>query len=103
MVVKSKRGRRRYIALRAREEKGISEEAFLGALNSSLRRSGIRYKVIQFDGREGIVRVSGADRDRALGILNEAAGSTLATLRVSGTLKTLRNYVLSRKTPEARS
>ena len=80
----------------------MSEEAFLGILNSSLYRSGVRYKIIQFDGREAIVRVSGADRDRALSILNEAAGNTLATLRVSGTLKTLRDGVLAKKTPEAR-
>ncbi|GEM_PF-6537804 len=80
----------------------MTEEAFLGVLNSSLYRSGVRYKVIQFDGREGIVRVSGADRDRALSILNEAAGSSLVTLRVSGTLKTLREGVLSKKPTEAR-
>lgn len=81
----------------------MPEEAFLGILNSSLYRSGIRYKVIQFDGREGIVRVSGADRDRALSVLHEAAGGTLSTLRVSGTLKTLREGALSKKTTEARS
>ncbi len=80
----------------------MSEEAFLGTLNSSLYRSGIRYKIIQFDGREGIVRVSGADRDRALSTLHEAAGGTLTTLRVSGTLKSLRDDVLSKKAPEAR-
>lgn len=102
MVVKSKRGRRRYIALRVREGGNISDEAFLGALNSSLYRRGIRYKVIQFDGLEGIVRVSGADHDRALAALHEGAGETLTTLRVSGTLKTLRDEVLSKKRPEAR-
>lgn len=80
----------------------MSEEAFLGILNSSLYRSGIRYKVIQFDGREGIVRVGGADLDRALSALQETAGSALVTLRSSGTLKTLREGVLSKKKSEAR-
>lgn len=67
----------------------MSEEGFLGALNSSLYRRGIRYKVIQFDGSVGIVRVSGADRERAVKALNEDENS-LITLRTSGTLRSLR-------------
>lgn len=80
----------------------MTEEAFLGALNSSLHRSGVRFKVIQFDGREGIVRVGGADRDRALKALAELTGGSIATLRTSGTLRTLRERVLDEKCPRAR-
>lgn len=80
----------------------MSDEGFLGALNSSLYRRGIRFKVIQFNGREGIVRVSGADRDRTVAALNEGEGP-LETLRISGTLRTLREGVLREKTPPSRS
>ncbi|MDW5563291.1 MAG: hypothetical protein SA339_08705 [Methanomassiliicoccus sp.] len=103
MVVKSKRGRRRYIAVRAREAERMTDEAFLGALNSSLTRGGVRYKVIQFDGREGIVRVSGADRDRALAALGGPEASALVTLRTSGTLKTLREGVLGGRVTDTRA
>jgi RNase P/RNase MRP subunit POP5 len=96
MVVKSKRGRRRYIAMRVRGEERLSDEAFLGTLNLTLYQRGIRFKVIQFNGREGIVRVNGKDRDRASEALNEADGS-LTTLRISGTLKTLREGVLGER------
>jgi RNase P/RNase MRP subunit POP5 len=102
MVVKSKRGRRRYIAIRVRGDGRMTDEGLLSALNSSLYRSGVRYKVIQFDGREGIVRVGGIDRDRAQKALEELAGDALVTLRISGTLRTLREGVLVEKAKEAR-
>jgi RNase P/RNase MRP subunit POP5 len=91
MVVKSKRGRRRYIAFRTSGEHHMSDEELLGTLNSSLHRSGVRFKVIQFDGRRGIFRVSGSDRDRALKALSGLTGSPITTLRTSGTLRTLRD------------
>ena len=81
----------------------MSDEAFLGTLNISLNRSNVRYKVIQFDGHEGIVRVNGADRDSALKALTDVGGDALITLRTSGTLKTLRQEVLSEKKPDARA
>jgi len=88
--------------VRCRGEERMSDEALLGALNSSLYRRGIRFKVIQFNGREGIVRVSGADRDRAVAALNEGEERPLETLRISGTLRTLREGVLSEKAPPPR-
>ena len=87
--------------MRVRGEDKLTDEAFLGTLNSSLYQRGIRFKVIQFNGREGIVRVNGKDRDRALEALNEADGS-LTTLRISGTLKTLREGALGERAPGAR-
>jgi hypothetical protein len=99
MVVKSKRGRRRYIAVRSRE--GImTNEDLLAFLRSSLSSAGIRYKVIQFDGREGIVRVGGEDRHRAEEELNRSGGR-LMTLCTSGTLRTLREETKRKETGRA--
>lgn len=81
----------------------MSDEAFLGALNFSLYQRGIRYKVIQFDGRQGIVRVGGADRDRAVEAMNEGGEGALMTLRISGTLKALREGVLGGSGPDKRA
>ncbi len=49
MVVKEKRGRRRYIAFRAERE--LSDEELLAILNATLSPRGIKVpKIIQFDG-----------------------------------------------------
>jgi RNase P/RNase MRP subunit POP5 len=101
MVVKSKRGRRRYIALRCREGT-MTDEDLLASLRSSLSPAGIKYKVIQFDGKEGIVRVGGGDRVRAEEELN-STGSRLMTFRTSGTLRTLREEALSNQNNRASS
>ena len=97
MVVKSKRGRRRYIAVRYRQEGTLTDEGLLAALNISLTASGIKFKVIQFDGRRGIVRVSGADQARAVEAMNNKSNDALETLKTSGTLRTLREGVLAPK------
>jgi RNase P/RNase MRP subunit POP5 len=94
MVVKSKRGRRRYIAIKSKKEGTMSDEDLLSVLNSSLAKVGIKFKLIQFDGRQGIVRVSGDDQKKAVDAINHE-GSMLETLRASGTLRTLREGVLS--------
>jgi len=87
-VVKSKRGRRRYIAFAA---EGTTED-LLHALGSALRGAGVpTYKLIQYDGRKGIVRVRGEDQARAVEALGRPGpGLAIRTLAVSGTLKTLR-------------
>ena len=89
MVVKAKRGRRRYIWIRGRGGVRITEDALYASLNSSLYRAGVRFKVIQFDGLEGILRVGWKDQHRAIEALNNPS-STVITLRTSGTLRTLR-------------
>jgi RNase P/RNase MRP subunit POP5 len=89
MVVKEKRGRRRYIRVRVRGEVRITEDALYASLNSSLYRAGIRYKVIQFDGLEGILRVGCKDQNRAIEALNDDS-SAVVTIKTSGTLRTLR-------------
>jgi len=93
MVVKEKRGRRRYIRVRVRGEESITEDALYACLNSSLHRAGIRYKVIQFDGVEGILRVGWKDQHRAVEALNDDA-SAVVTKKTSGTLRTLREGML---------
>lgn len=89
MVIKSKRGRRRYIAFATA---GSSTEDLLHALGSALREAGVSsYKLIQYDGRKGIVRVGGADQARAVESLGRpGAALPVSTLAVSGTLRTLR-------------
>jgi RNase P/RNase MRP subunit POP5 len=97
MVVKSKRGRRRYIAVRALAEHSMTDEDLLSSLNISLTRSGVKFKVIQFDGHLGIIRVAGPDQHRATAAINGQAERSLETLRASGTLRSLREGALGPK------
>ncbi len=93
MVVKSKRGRRRYIVIRPRDSGRMTEDALYATLNATLTRAGIRYKLMQFDGLEGIVRVLWTEQERTVQALN-GEGSALITVKTSGTLRTLREGVL---------
>ncbi len=94
MVVKAKRGRRRYIAFIS--ESKIGSEDLLSALNSAFGKRGMRTpKIIQFDGMKGIVRTSDVDKEKSIQVLNSIGAQdgqpfTLRTLRTSGTLQTLR-------------
>lgn len=91
MVVKSKRGRRRYIAFRVRDGGSLNGEDILSALNPPFISAGIKPpKVIQFNGSSGIVRVDGEGQRRAIEIINAGGRGSLETLRTSGTLRTLR-------------
>ena len=91
MVVKSKRGRRRYLAIQVRAEGGLTDEALLSALNSSLSKAGVRsFKVIQFDGQSGIIRVGQPDQRKAVEAINGQGEGPLRTVRTSGTLRSLR-------------
>jgi RNase P/RNase MRP subunit POP5 len=96
MVVKSKRGRRRYIAFQVVEGKTISNESLLSALNAVSGPAGLHLpKVIQFDGVKGIVRTSGEEKERWVEAINQLpqrsmANFNIVTLAVSGTLLTLR-------------
>ncbi|NLX47877.1 MAG: hypothetical protein GXY70_06905 [Euryarchaeota archaeon] len=101
MVVKEKRGRRRYIAFRV--ESSMSDEELLAALNVIMSRRGMKMpKLIQFDGNMGILRCSPADKDRVVMALSEGSGTqrTIETLSTSGTLLTLREKYFP--TPEPR-
>ncbi|TQS81190.1 hypothetical protein [Candidatus Methanomassiliicoccus intestinalis] len=86
MVVKSKRGRRRYIVFETTEK--ISEDELLCSLRSYSENAGIPVpKVIQFNGNKGIVRVNGTNIDKARALMNNKDFKTLLT---SGTLLTIR-------------
>ncbi|NLK25454.1 MAG: hypothetical protein GX307_02630 [Euryarchaeota archaeon] len=89
MVVKSKRGRRRYIAFTTSSH---SREDLLRTIDSTLREAGIpSYKLIQYNGEKGIIRVGGEYQSRAVEALNRSrADPSFSTLAVSGTLRTLR-------------
>lgn len=91
MVVKEKRGRRRYIAFRT--EHKITDGELLAMLNAALTPKGIKVpKVIQFDGRMGIIRCSPPDKEKVVAAFTEPASTRCAieTLSTSGTLLTLR-------------
>jgi RNase P/RNase MRP subunit POP5 len=91
MVVKEKRGRRRYVAFQT--DRRITDEELLAALTSTFSPKGIKVpKVIQFDGHKGIFRCSPRDKDRVLEALAQRPVNvfSLITLSTSGTLKTLR-------------
>jgi len=89
MVVKSKRGRRRYIAFSTTPS---TNEALLGMLGTALRGAGVgHFKLIQYDGTKGIVRVGGADQKAAVEAMGDPDASPhITTLAASGTLRTLR-------------
>lgn len=91
MVVKEKRGRRRYIAFRV--DGKLSDEQLLAKLNATLSPKGIKVpKVIQFDGRMGILRCSPLDKEKVVSLLAERSDpqGMIETLSTSGTLLTLR-------------
>jgi RNase P/RNase MRP subunit POP5 len=101
MVVKEKRGRRRYIAFRA--ERRLTDEELLAILNATMSPRGIKVpRVIQFDGRLGIIRCSPSDKDKVVAALAERSDPRggIETLRTSGTLLTLREKFFPK--PEAR-
>ncbi len=96
MVVKEKRGRRRYIAFRV--ENRISDEELLGTLNAILSPLGIKVpKVIQFDGTMGILRCSPINKEKIVSALSVLSGTRqkIETLSTSGTLFTLREKYFS--------
>jgi RNase P/RNase MRP subunit POP5 len=91
MVVKEKRGRRRYIAFDTSTP--ASNETLLAYLTAVFAPIGVKTpKVIQFDGKRGIVRCSPTDKDKVLIALSSKTilGISISTLSTSGTLRTLR-------------
>ena len=88
MVVKERRGRRRYVVFETSES--VDAETVSREIISSSVRLGVRPpKLIQFEGRRGIVRSSEPEKEATLELIN-AADLPMRTLRTSGTLKTLR-------------
>ncbi len=89
MVVKAKRGRRRYIAFITEPS---TDEELLHSLSSAWRGAGITsFKLIQYDGTKGIFRVRGEHQKAAVEALRAPReGLQVNTLAASGTLRTLR-------------
>ena len=85
MVVKEKRGRRRYIAFRSQ----IPRELMLVQMRSEAEKLGLKVpKLIQFDRGWGIVRCAPKEKDVIIALLNSLEGTE--SLLTSGTLRTLR-------------
>ncbi len=86
MVVKSKRGRRRYIGFETTER--MNDDQLLCSLRSCFENARVPVpKIIQFNGNRGIVRVNGTNVDKARALMNNEDFKTLLT---SGTLLTIR-------------
>jgi len=99
MVVRDKVGRKRYIVFSVATESALSHDDFERAAVSLLREKGalrtVRPKLIDFDGRAGILRCAHTGKDEAIGILNSMTSVTGARVRVetvktSGTLRKAR-------------
>ena len=96
MVVKSKRGRRRYIAFETKQK--MSDDELIGCLRTHFAGAAMAMpKIIQFNGNRGIVRVNGTNVDKARTLMNN---NELKTLLTSGTLLTIRERYFP--TPEKR-
>ncbi|MBN1109217.1 MAG: hypothetical protein JXA45_00500 [Methanomassiliicoccales archaeon] len=98
MVVKERRGRRRYIVFRT--DRSVPTEELLAVFTSIFSPRGIKTpKLIQFDGRMGILRCSHGDKEAVIEALARRGGGDLSivTLSTSGTLRTLRERYFPRK------
>jgi len=84
MVVKEKRGRRRYIAFTVRP--GITKDVLISLLRKT---GGDPPYVVQCGEGWAIVRCSPRDVDMTVGLVRSADPSSVS-LRTSGTLRTLR-------------
>lgn len=95
MVVKEKRGRRRYIVFEV--SKGIDKSSLIYKANNACRLGESLY-VVQCDAGKAIIRCSPDQRDRSIEIMGTAdPGST--PLLTSGTLRTLREKFPELKVP----
>jgi RNase P/RNase MRP subunit POP5 len=99
MVVKEKRGRRRYVAFEVTCVRMVTYEQLSLALQALFNRSGQRMpKLIQLEGRLGIVRCLEPETKAVIDILNMSIGKDedeiqFRTLYTSGTLRALRSRV----------
>jgi len=104
MTVREKTGRRRYILFTLEKSGEIPQETMISVLNRRIRERGldrrkIRSRLIFFGTGFGIVRCSHIYKEKMIEILNGIGidGSQVRTIRTSGTLKTLRDWLRERK------
>ena len=108
MVVKDKRGRRRYVAFEIVPHEAVSTEGIVQVLAAEFSRRGLRApKLIQYGKGFGIVRCSNEELARTKEILNaviERPEARSSTIKTSGTLRTLRDSIpiLAAERPERR-
>ncbi|HUV24895.1 MAG TPA: hypothetical protein VMW26_05660 [Methanomassiliicoccales archaeon] len=100
MVVKDKRGRRRYIAFALTQGGPITKSGLITLIREATREQGIEEpRVIQFDGEMGIVRCAHILKDQTVEILGSLGerrqGIEVKTLSTSGTLRKLREQYFS--------
>lgn len=90
MTVKEKRGRRRYVYFESADGTVRQHEDMLQSVINASAAAGVRsIKLIQFDGRRGIVRCALVELETFVRAVN-ADGRPFHTLCTSGTLRTLR-------------
>lgn len=93
MTVKEKRGRRRYLYFEVGDGDIASNEEMLQTISLPASRMGLRsLKVIQFDGKKGIIRCALIEVDRLKDIINQSAPPVreFRTISTSGTVRTIR-------------
>jgi RNase P/RNase MRP subunit POP5 len=109
MVVKAKRGRRRYIAFTSSPPSALTPYAFNEIARTAKDVSGAaEVKPIQHHGGIGIVRTSERDRNRVTAALNSLGsdarlGFEIETILTSGTLRALRTALDVPRPPRDRS
>lgn len=93
MVVKERRGRRRYVAFEVTSEELVPPESLLSALRALTPQGGRVPKLIQFDGHMGILRCDLRDLAPTKELVVRAGakvGAKVRTVSTSGTLLALR-------------
>ncbi len=106
MVVKSRRGRRRYVAFEVRPPGSISYDEVARAIEAEGKSGGLRLKLIEYRGGKGIVRCLEPETKMTKAFLEslgcEEVGCVVGTVRTSGTLLALRQSLGLPKPPPRR-
>lgn len=100
MTVREKTGRRRFILFKASENTGLGMGRIISLFNRRFRETGFdkswaRFRVIFFEKEVGIVRCSHLATEDVIALINSSKleNAELRTLRTSGTLKTLKDWL----------
>ncbi len=103
MVVKEKRGRRRYIAFSVISSRSVGRQEVLSEMSARSDLMRLHAPVIiQYGGNKGIVRCDHAAKEETLRLLRQLRGEPgmeyrVEPLRTSGTLRTLREKYFSER------
>jgi len=88
MVVKEKRGRRRYIIFSG---KGVSKKEIYDIIKSS----DMDLKLVFKEGEYFIIRCPHTDKERVINLFMKKGGERIRSLKTSGTIKKLKEYLKS--------